>query len=1336
MISNLIKGHLIEYIRNMQSIKINEDYDHIVKKYNSINTEANDLIMNNTKILHSIINNGGLQYGGEMKIDDIKIAKLKKIASLFSEFRALKIDDAEENVKAINAKTQEILGIIDSVKIPDNKDQLVSPTSILNSLENLKVSLVKFNNQLGTNTTMLTKKDDIEIPVENIIKEPDSILKNIKKHIDSDISLLSTSIDATGTTDETKINDLIANIKDNIKIIQKAKNEMTEANNKMKIAESTFFKNIMLALRWNGKFLTGKSVTDVEPIDMTIIDDKDLIIVDSFDKFLNAVREKYIHVLAHVKTKIEDLLKSYDDKKISEDKFGKNYNEIVNGLSDEELKGLPKRCFDGKFTRRIDSNIITNGDITIAQMSAIKDMLIVKDVDEEYVSVMNSKDHPDVEKTFDHIYSPDFSIMKGGSIREKMSELHNVHTEYSKEINEYYKTRNEYVANIKKYNRYNLQNITHTLYVLLIVTNKLFTNGFVVYKYINKGILQLYKRILDGMINKINQKKSSDEMLYLKKYHFVTIIKLNNFINILIQRLNASPKPNLSLIDIESCKGKVSEIFLLFNYFKSTLETFNELYQNKVTIYSRINDIPTAIDHRSPKFLEQKMFMSDQERFNRYVADNNNSELSGVDIHEQIKSNIIDNSIMWVRKKACSSLSGDEPEFSKYRFTEVFDTSNFPYNNDISKYMTLDTQLSKGKGVCMITYGYSGTGKTYTLFGGNGRDGILQATLNNINGLSEVKFRLYEVYGIGLPYPNYWMNEIGGGVRLDDIYNEIYHYKLLVEQNEGMSSLIYDKTQPTETFKSNKIGDYINDNSKYFSIGGNLAEEIFKNFNKFMDTVETHRKSKLRVRETPNNKVSSRSVLIYDFMLKVKGIESEVPFLIIDLPGREEITKTYVEPYIDNIHISKIITDNYVKTGDSAANRMKPEDYLKLLKLLIASMTLNPLAIPSLLLNNKIAKDIIINMINSNNEYKKDIWEIIETELSFNFEYSTERSTIMGDRTASVMQQEKYNIEGDPKGTTGKITGVLNADGSVRGFKMYEEMVNRFGNTMQHFYNISDRKFNRLENKKGFGYTNDDQINAMLSIHLINRLILLKRFDILKTIYEKITECMINKYITVNDTDIPTLKANLQATNFKGEYLNDDSDDIKFIDKIKFNYYLTGLEGVYINENIIGLIKYLSSNESIIRDATMRKEFLEKNINKQNNKLNFQYQQKVARRWLMSKDPDNAANLAKFFNLDSAIPNKLLHIVDSTNVYISDALEAEYKSIEKSYKSDAIFSFDEPLIQKIMDRYFKSIKDYKVFYLFANYNNSSMGELKCANQNKLLKNTNDFMKSITNESAV
>ena len=65
--------------------------------------------------------------------------------------------------------------------------------------------------------------------------------------------------------------------------------------------------------------------------------------------------------------------------------------------------------------------------------------------------------------------------------------------------------------------------------------------------------------------------------------------------------------------------------------------------------------------------------------------------------------------------------------------------------------------------------------------------------------------------------------------------------------------------------------------------------------------------------------------------------QKETIFLIIDLPGREDIVKTYISPYYDNLHIK-----NLMKTNN-------------LTKLFMTSLYLNPLAIgifdPDTLLN-------------------------------------------------------------------------------------------------------------------------------------------------------------------------------------------------------------------------------------------------------------------------------------------------------------------------------------------------------------------------------------------------
>lgn len=49
-------------------------------------------------------------------------------------------------------------------------------------------------------------------------------------------------------------------------------------------------------------------------------------------------------------------------------------------------------------------------------------------------------------------------------------------------------------------------------------------------------------------------------------------------------------------ININKCTGEVYNRFLLFNFFKDTLESYNETFLNKITIYARINDIGNGVN--------------------------------------------------------------------------------------------------------------------------------------------------------------------------------------------------------------------------------------------------------------------------------------------------------------------------------------------------------------------------------------------------------------------------------------------------------------------------------------------------------------------------------------------------------------------------------------------------------------------------------------------------------------------------------------------------------------------------------------------------------------------
>ena len=138
--------------------------------------------------------------------------------------------------------------------------------------------------------------------------------------------------------------------------------------------------------------------------------------------------------------------------------------------------------------------------------------------------------------------------------------------------------------------------------------------------------------------------------------------------------------------------------------------------------------------------------------------------------------------IVWVKKNVCKPLEHCEEgtlhncstntydtKLKGYKFTEVFDTPNFPDNSAVSSYMSLVTKLTNKESVCLITYGYSGTGKSFTLFGSSNSQGLLQSTLNGLDGIDQLYFRTYELYGRGFNYNDYWKKTTGQ-------YNYVYAY--------------------------------------------------------------------------------------------------------------------------------------------------------------------------------------------------------------------------------------------------------------------------------------------------------------------------------------------------------------------------------------------------------------------------------------------------------------------------------------------------------------------------------------------------------------------------------
>ena len=104
----------------------------------------------------------------------------------------------------------------------------------------------------------------------------------------------------------------------------------------------------------------------------------------------------------------------------------------------------------------------------------------------------------------------------------------------------------------------------------------------------------------------------------------------------------------------------------------------------------------------------------------------------------------------------------------------------------------------------------------------------------------------------------------------------------------------------------------------------------------------------------------------------------------------------------------------------------------------------------------------------------------------------------------------------------------------------------------------------------------------------------------------------------------------------------------------------------------------------------------------------------------------NVAELKVDVNPDAMAP-----FADYGDYYYDDvALVEFYDKTIASYESKKIFCNDNPIIKVILDSYLNDISDFKIFYLFGNYE-KPMRELKCAQQYELLETTNNFIEAIT-----
>jgi hypothetical protein len=735
-----------------------------------------------------------------------------------------------------------------------------------------------------------------------------------------------------------------------------------------------------------------------------------------------------------------------------------------------------------------------------------------------------------------------------------------------------------------KYKIFKVQYNNFVMYLMLTITSNKFTDKLIPYTHLNKGLVQFYLSIVDKLLDDINQNKTKPYTLYFFQNHYLTLTEMKKFLYFLVENIKT-----LDVINISQCKGNVKKSFAIFNYFKDILDSYNEISeQNKINVYARINDWGDGL------LTSQKMFTRDP----------------------------VNTKFLNVNKSMCSLL-GDG--ITRIKFTEVFDSENFTSNNNITKYMTLETQLSKKKGVMLITYGYSGTGKTFTLFGSSkvSKQGMLQATLNNIRGLEEVRFRVTELYGFGVQYPHYWKSNVN---------QNLIKYKLNITSSNEINiigSPIFDK---------NIVSSFNDTYENFISLKQDKVEKVFKNFDNFIAKLDTIRHEAGRIRVTANNPDSSRSIVIYEFHLLIEN--TYVPFIIIDLPGREEIVETYRNNYLKNAQIN-IHTDFH--------------------QALLTSMSVNPLGIALL------TPSLVIN--------------------TFNKLKDSDKNKILGylEQTGSTLDNENIALD-ENFVKLGHLMSIKQTQNGLEGFNMIknETCPKTTPQCQNSIVDLPKKDNHTLTFGEHGGQVpstiNSIQYQGVLALFIINRFILTGNFEALGKLYDLIEE-----------------------TYFKTQNISN------------LKIHLAPFEGIYINENIIGLIKVLAKNIQQQSDDYILNHLM----NIQDSSLDFETQKKILRT----------------INFDLYTQQKKTDSEQYENIYRS---KSELKKMQHStYSPQKIYEYDNPFIKSIIDVYttprhvngieLKEVSFFKLFYLFTN----TQMEKKCDHQWKLLSETLSFINTVT-----
>lgn len=740
----------------------------------------------------------------------------------------------QEKLDEIKKQYEDTLANLDKCKT-----QIVDQNqSIISGINKYKEEMKEYIKGKEMEIVDLKKLYDKSVEETNILQERLNILiENENKNLDN----LERNKDII-TESDLKINEKqneINKLKENINLINEELENLKKSLSKSKLKAVLLqgFKE-----RCRNKILTEK------------------------DQIINAIKdynENWLKWSEKVKSDVND----YRIKLLSELKIAKkNLDDsfIKNDLDDKEIKRLKQNIFD------IENELKKTISNQLAELSSKEEMIQRLEQEKREREKEMEINKQEMERREKEMVERENKLNEEKSLLEsEIKSKDDMLTGKDEIINRNIMTIDELRAELDKLKLLLNQNDNTKLEKVIdydncysIVKNFIALNNIF---YRKLEIIEKLKNIIDnnlGVFTNLNELYKSKIKEKFKEVRDDILVHIN-FLN-LSEYMNS---PNIQYLKNKTTREYVPESFCkeltnLLDYWNLNRDKYREQDKLLTNIYE---DLSGAVR----VFVRIKPILGNEQKMNTILieqVDDKKQKLLTVGCIDSDKKTF--GEFYGIFEDTYTNLDVYTGELESNKYNESKTKVNLEMFVDSSDSISPGlyssfSQVEDGYSIVLFGYGISGSGKTRTLLGNKGIPGLLHYGLDNLRNVSNIKLKyLFEQY---YNLVNINFNKLNG--KIHNLINKVPQLKEFSKDE-------------TESFQK-EIPSYIDVNNL-------KIEDIYS----LTDIIEAYRKNLGRIKETPNNQVSSRSHLYLVFEITFKNGKNGF-VTIVDMAGKESPLDLY-----------------------------------------------------------------------------------------------------------------------------------------------------------------------------------------------------------------------------------------------------------------------------------------------------------------------------------------------------------------------------------------------------------------------------------------------------------